>query len=112
MMISNPLDVEKELERMGPVWVYVEDYRLTHGRLTLRLTDKAFHSVRGRIVMTECIHISGPTLCGPVRLSIVQIEEDGDRIVRLATENDQLVVKALRASFAPPGELEPEEDDV
>ena len=41
---KEPNDINRALDRLGPVCVYLNEYRLTHGYLHLSFTDEHFKS--------------------------------------------------------------------
>jgi hypothetical protein len=88
-------DVCGMLEGLGEVWIYLSEYRITHGHLHLLVTDKNFSRLAD-VYFSDCLYISGPTSGGPWKVSVAEeAGDDGKRIV-LYTEGRALTIRALR----------------
>jgi hypothetical protein len=98
MDYREPNDINREINGLGSVWVYLNEYRLTHGYLHLLITDEHFKR-RADLYLTDCLHICGPTSGGPWRLRLEAHPSGAQSVLTLSTSDDLFVVKAIRAQL-------------
>ncbi len=60
------------LRGLGEVWVYLSEYRLTHGYLHVLLTDRQFARLAD-LYLADCLHICGPTSGGPWQCRLTEV---------------------------------------
>jgi hypothetical protein len=87
--------ISKALESLGEVWLYLSEYRLTHGHLHLLVTDRNFSKLAD-VYLSDCTHICGPTSGGPWNVSARHEMEGDARCVVLFTQDGALTIRALR----------------
>lgn len=85
-----------QLAGLGPAWVYLYEYRITHAYLHITVRDKSFSRLAD-LYLTDCISICGPTSGGPWHLTATIIAGERDTEFEIATLDRLLVVRALRA---------------
>lgn len=104
-MVTDPKRIQEALTGLGPVYLYLAEYRMTHGYLHLRLTREGFHDVKAHLYLVDCDYISGTTLVGPCKVSLrMEREENQDVLVLSAEPNVRggFTAKGLRISIEYP----------
>jgi hypothetical protein len=95
MSTMTPPEVNALLQGLGPVWVHMAEYRMTHGHLHLLLTDEHCRQVAD-VYLSDCLHIAGPTSGGPWTCSLREERADTETYLVLSA-GGELTIKALRA---------------
>lgn len=89
-------DVAAGLAQIGPVYVYINEYRLTHRYLHLRLTGNGYHDHIGDLYLSDCFHICGPTDGGPWDLVVREVKVNGDKCIVLSDGTGDFSAQCLR----------------
>jgi hypothetical protein len=93
-------DIRAMLEGIGKVWLYLSEYRITHGYLHILVTDGNFSGLAD-LYLTDTFYINGSTSGGPWNVSVTEEVRDGDKCVVLLAEGGALTVRALRIHAEP-----------
>lgn len=98
MKLDTTTDLDEYLTQIGPVQVYIQEYRLTHSYLHLRVVGKHFRDLKCNVYLFDTLHIAGPPQGGPWQLRAAEIVSRGERVIEIASEAREFVVRALRMS--------------
>jgi hypothetical protein len=94
-MVQGAEAANELLSRLGDVWIYLAELRLTHGYLHLLVTTREFQKLAD-VYLTDCISIHGPTSGGPWRIQVVAVAAEGQDEVILRSEDGSLSIRAVR----------------
>lgn len=97
---SLPEQVASALADLGPVYVYIFEYRITHGYMHLALTGTSYHDRLADLYLGDCSFISGPTQGGPWKMVLKQAtDNEGHPVLVLRSGSDSFIVHCQRASI-------------
>jgi hypothetical protein len=99
MTFSNIAELDEYLSRLGPVYLHIQEYRITHSHLHLRIVGDHFRDLKCNIYLSDTTYISGPTEGGPWRVRAHELESKHDRVIEIAEESRQFVARALRVQI-------------
>jgi hypothetical protein len=83
------------LDSLGEVWVYLNQYHITHGRLHVLVSDSHFVKLVD-VLFSDCLSIHGPTSVGPVRVRIHEEQGLDAVLTTVFRAGVTLEVRALR----------------
>lgn len=94
-------EVTIHLAKLGAMYVYVFEYRITHGYMHLALTGSSFHDRRADVYLGDCSFIHGPTEGGPWTLEVMEsIDDAGHPMLEFRSTCGSFLVHCLRASIS------------
>lgn len=92
-------EIAVQLAKLGAVYLYVFEYRITHGYMHLALTGSTFHDRLADLYLGDCSFIQGPTQGGPWTLTVIEsLDDAGHAMLELRSTCRNFVVHCLRAS--------------
>jgi hypothetical protein len=95
-------EVNRILTELGPVWVMLNEYQLTHAGLHLLLLAEGRPRPPDRVAdvyMSECISIHSPTMGGPLRLSLATRGDERQPEFVLSDADGLVEIVALRCTL-------------
>jgi hypothetical protein len=96
--------IDEQLAKIGSIRSRIQEYRLTMGYLHVELSATDY-SKRGDLYFNNCLFICGPTQGGPWVFRASEIEEDGQKVIKVSAGGDSFYVKALRVALSAPDQV-------
>lgn len=103
-MITDISSATEELSRLGAVYVYLVEYRLTHSYMHLLLTGENFREVKAHLHLIGCSFICGKTLAGPLLVTVTELRQREQTAILIKSKPAHLKIRASRLRLELGGE--------